>query len=405
MLNTELLAIFHCGFFAAIYITTALAIVVYHKNVKGTIPLVLVSLGSALAHILVFLLFTLAPDNRHLQIGLMSYYTWASPTIMLCIKEAISPGWLTWSRYFKLMSPFLVCTALCLITANINILYVAIGLTIVATIASFVRLNKEIAIHEQLIKEYFTDLESFGNGWIKGFMYFQIATVFCMSSFLFWRNTYFEIFWNYLMTAFWIYFLIRCKQQHYFSRQVPDVILSNNSENVEQVAADDSPTTAEAAEKGDANQGNAPQSSEPTPEKYAIVQTTLDFIEKRLKDIDDNVFYSNANISLVTLAQLVGTNRTYMSGYFRAKNTTFWDYVNTKRCNHAIELMKANNSISMQDLSQLCGFRTSNCFRTTFTTIYGTNPSSYKKIIMTENAASKDGKGKDADKDIVKENK
>ncbi len=373
MFNTEYLAIFHCGFFAALYIVVALAIVVYHKNVKGTTPLALVSLSSALAHIFLFLILLLAPDNQYVQAGLSSYFTWASPTIMLCIKEAINPGWLTWSRYFKLMSPFVVCTLLSLFTANIYILYIATTFTILATIACFIRLNKEIAVHERLIKEYYTDLESFGNGWIKGFMFFQIATVLCMSLFLFWNNTYFKIFWNYLMAAFWIYFLIRCKEQHYFSRQIPkeiqDAVAESKAEN----------ETAAIADNKEAMSAEA----EPSTEKHVMVQSTFDYIEKRLNDLDDNVFYSDTNISLISLAQMVGTNRTYMSVYFRAQKTTFWDYVNTKRCNHAIELMKKNKSISMNELSQKCGFRTTNCFRTTFTTLYGSNPSSYKKMLLT----------------------
>ena len=353
---TEILSIFHNGLFAGYYICAAIAIIVHHKELKGTKPLAWVSFASAFAHVFSFLLLQFAPDNQYLLVGLASYYTWASPSIMYCIKEATTPGWLTLKRYAIYMCPFAICTFLCLVTGSQTALIIETALAFYYTIFCFFKLNKDVMEHERRIKEYFTDLESYGHGWIKGFIYFQIITSICLFLFLFYHNEYFNIFWNYLMAGYWSYFLVRSKIQRYYSLQVPEVVTEK------------------------------PIEENPQPEtkidKSGIVPSTIVYIEKRLNDLGDEIYYNNSNLTLVSLAQMVGTNRTYMSVYFRAKNTTFWDYVNNKRCDHAIELMKKDQTIPIIELAQLCGFRTVNCFRTTFTTIHGTNPSTYKKTMI-----------------------
>lgn len=386
MFSIESLTSFHCGLFFMFYVIVALAIHVYHKDIKSTISLLLVSLSSALAHFCAYLINEISPDNMQLHLGLMSYCTWASPTIMLCIKEALSNGWLTWNRYLRYISPFLVGTIICITTSSTTVLYILIGLSIFSTIYCTIILNKGIDMREKLVKEFFTDIESFGHGWVKSFMYFQILTSVCTIVLFSWHNLAFNIFWNYIQAAFWLFFLLKCKEQHYYSTQIPDDVkpafddLDKEMESAgRHIFSGNTEAKAETTTVGNENQ------EESSSDKNVMSQDTLDYLEKRLADLEADKCYLDDSLNLNSLAQAIGTNRTYMSMYFRLKKTTFWDYINNKRCQYAIELMKERPNITMAELFPLCGYKTENCFRTSFSSIYGKTPFAYKRAMRLGN--------------------
>ena len=386
MFSIDSLTSFHCGLFFMFYVIVALAIHVYHRDIKSTISLLLVSLSSAIAHLFAYLINETDPGNMHLHLVLMSYCTWASPTIMLCIKEALSNGWLTWKRYFRYISPFMLGTLVCLVTANTTVLYFLIGLSIFSTIYCTIILNKGIDKREKLVKEFFTDIESFGHGWVKSFMYFQILTSVCFILLFSWHNLAFNIFWNYVQAAFWLFFLLKCREQHYYSTQIPEDVkpeFDNLDKEIESAGLQILSSSTEAEPKA-TNIGNE-SNEENSSDKNIISQETLDYLEKRLSDLEVEKCYLDDTLNLNSLAQAIGTNRTYMSMYFRLKNTTFWDYINNKRCLYAIELMKKRPNITMAELYPLCGYKTENCFRTSFSTIYGKTPFAYKRAMRLGN--------------------
>lgn len=380
MMNSQSLLDFHCGLFAAFYLVVGLALWLYHRETKGAIALALVSAAAGLAHIFSFLINGLAPEANNLQLGLAAYYTWAPPTLMLCIKEAISPGWLTWEKWARYVSPFMVGTLICLFTESLYTLYILIGLDVFATVWSTSILRKGIDQREKLVKEFFSEVETFGHGWVKGFLYFQIATSLCLFFLNLNINPELIILWNYVQAVFWLYFLLKCRQQRYYSTQIPDdfkkdfdeldEIIDNKS-----IKINESTTSSETTEEGN---------TEPTMDKTMISQDTLDYIEKRLKNLEEEKRFTDETLNLTSLAQAVGTNRTYMSVYFRIKNTTFWDYINRKRCEYAIDLMRIHQNITMAELSHMCGYKTENCFRSSFTTLYGKTPFVYKREIKAK---------------------
>ena len=374
---------FHYGLFTGYYLIVALAIYVfYHSsdNTRGTLPLALVSLSSALAHILGYIKIEGFPDSLTFHVGLAAYCTWASPTIMLCIKEAITPGWLSWGKWFRYISPFMLGTLLCAITANIYILYVLVGLAIFSTVYCTIILQKSIDIREKLVKEYFTDIDSFGHGWVKVFMYYQILTSICLLLLFMFGKPYQVIIWNYIQAAFWLYFLLKCKEQRYYSTQIPEDI-KKDFDQIEETSTKGQKEESEPRNGSDSDQDGDKGLNN---DKTVISQETLEYLEKRLSELEEEKTYLDDTLNLTSLAQIVGTNRTYMSVYFRTKNTTFWDYINNKRCEYAIELMKQRPNITMAELSHLCGYKTENCFRSSFSTLYGKTPFAYKREIRAK---------------------
>lgn len=360
-MNGEYLtACFHCGLFTAFYCVAGYALFLYHRETKGALALALVSVASGSAHLFRFFFMALAPDNPNIALALAAFYTWAPPTIMLCIKEAVTPGWLTWNTWARYLSPFMLGTIICFFVASTYIVYILIGLDIFATLWCVHILRKQVIAREKRVKEYFTDIDTFGHTWVNGFMYFQVASSLLLIPLFYIDNLTVGIIWNYIAAAYWLYFLLKCRQQRLYSALIPEDIRTD-------------------LEKQEENQ------TEPTMDKLMISQDTYDYIEKRLLELENQEFYLDSSLNLTTLAQIVGTNRTYMSVYFRTKGTTFGDFVNGKRCEHAIDLMKLHPNITMAELSRLCGYKTENCFRTSFSSIYDKTPFVYKREVLHKN--------------------
>ena len=351
------LSLFHCGFFAAFYLVVALAIYIYHREVKGALMLAVVSILSGLAHIASALTFTFDPYNPHYLLAIGAFCSGTSPIIMMCIKEAISPDWLTRKRLLIHLSPFILGAILCLIFGNKYILYCFMVYGTLYTITSAIYYWKGIDRREQAVKEYFTDIDSFGHGWVKNFIIFQII---CSIGFFFlleFLTVPINIAWNYIMACYWLYFALKCKEQRYFSTQIPADIV----EIIEEVEEKE----------------NKKEKEEPA--KYFLPSDKMELIETRLAEITERELFTNENLTLASLAQEVGTNRTYLSSYFHLKNTTFYDYINGLRCNYAIEQMKKSPSRSVSELSRLSGYKTENSFRSAFQTIYNQTPAAYKR--------------------------
>lgn len=91
--------------------------------------------------------------------------------------------------------------------------------------------------------------------------------------------------------------------------------------------------------------------------KLGIVLQDL-FITKKI--------YLNPKLKLSDVAMLAGTNRTYLSNYFNQElSTTFYDYVNGMRLDHAEELL-IHSSDSQTLIAEQSGFNSLSTFRRQF---------------------------------------
>lgn len=88
--------------------------------------------------------------------------------------------------------------------------------------------------------------------------------------------------------------------------------------------------------------------------------------------------YLNPELTCADLAKAVGTNRTYMSMWFREHGTTFNDYINTLRLKYAEHLMRTTDD-NILTIASKCGFNHPNSFRNVFKEYFGCTPKDYKK--------------------------
>jgi AraC-like DNA-binding protein len=110
---------------------------------------------------------------------------------------------------------------------------------------------------------------------------------------------------------------------------------------------------------------------EPSLKEKSVSTVDLAQIEQLLKEhCVDKQLYLQHELSLLQLAQIIGTNRSYLSHYFSRQGITYNIYINNLRVNHFIsryqELAATGQAIVAQDLAQESGFRSYSTFGRAF---------------------------------------
>lgn len=103
-------------------------------------------------------------------------------------------------------------------------------------------------------------------------------------------------------------------------------------------------------------------------------------IERRLKPLcEDKLLFLNPDFTLEMLTLRLGINRTYLSMYFRKRETTFYQYINTLRVEYAYKLMQEEPHLSIRKVVERSGFRSQTTFRKMFLEVMGCLPSEVRK--------------------------
>lgn len=120
-----------------------------------------------------------------------------------------------------------------------------------------------------------------------------------------------------------------------------------------------------------------PEESYPEPirlQEYPTLIARIDAVMER-----ENLFLK-PELSLVSLAEHIGSNRTYVSKAIKdAKGCNFSDYVNRYRLEYALKLLKRTpkESIIIQNIAIQCGCGSIQTFYRYFKMLYGITPSQW----------------------------
>ncbi len=110
-------------------------------------------------------------------------------------------------------------------------------------------------------------------------------------------------------------------------------------------------------------------------------------IEDKLNSLmETEKIYLRKNINLADLAEMIGTNTTYLSQYINNQlKTNFNDYINSQRINEACRLFRSNSSLkySVDQIADMVGFSSRTTFYTTFKKFTGITPAFFQKYILT----------------------
>ncbi len=81
---------------------------------------------------------------------------------------------------------------------------------------------------------------------------------------------------------------------------------------------------------------------------------------------EEEHLYLNPKLTIMDLAQAIGTNRTYISNYLnKVLGTTFFDYVNQYRLSYAEQLLR-QTKMSIEEIADRSGFNSRSTFRRAF---------------------------------------
>ena len=111
--------------------------------------------------------------------------------------------------------------------------------------------------------------------------------------------------------------------------------------------------------------------TEPSPKEKEASTVDLEQIERLLNEhCVATQLYLQHELSLLQLAQTIGTNRSYLSQYFSRKSITYNTYINNLRINHFIsryqELTAAGQNVVAQQLASESGYRSYSTFSLAF---------------------------------------
>lgn len=123
------------------------------------------------------------------------------------------------------------------------------------------------------------------------------------------------------------------------------------------------------------------EDDKPAAERPADTTTPIDRELQRL--CAEEKIYLNPELSCNDLAKAVGTNRTYMSLWFREHGTTFNDYINSLRLKQAEHLLRTTDE-NILTIGSRSGFNHPNTFRNVFKEYFGCTPKDYRKKLKEE---------------------
>ena len=112
-----------------------------------------------------------------------------------------------------------------------------------------------------------------------------------------------------------------------------------------------------------------PETQQPTA---APVTIDLDYIEQQLKEYCvAQQLYLQHDITIEEMAQVIGTNRSYLSQYFSRQGITYNIYINNLRINHFVsryqEVAASGQPFKVQQLAVESGYRSYSTFSRAFT--------------------------------------
>jgi len=97
----------------------------------------------------------------------------------------------------------------------------------------------------------------------------------------------------------------------------------------------------------------------------------------------DTQLYLQHDLSLLQLAKVIGTNRTYLSQYFSSQDMTYNAYINNLRVKHFVSLFRDavvdKRSFSAQQLAQKSGFHSYRTFSDAFKRMTGQSVTAWMK--------------------------
>ena len=107
----------------------------------------------------------------------------------------------------------------------------------------------------------------------------------------------------------------------------------------------------------------------------------LDTLPRQLTELMSRErLFLQPNLKITDVAERLHTNRTYVSRVLKEQlDTTFADFINRQRIDHACRLMKQQPDLSAPDVATMSGFSSQSSFYRNFKKYMGCSPTDYQE--------------------------
>lgn len=116
------------------------------------------------------------------------------------------------------------------------------------------------------------------------------------------------------------------------------------------------------------------------------LQKKFEMIEKKLRECcEEKQMYLRPELTRDVLCEEINVNRNTLSAYFHVNKTSYYQYVNSLRIEHACSLLRRNDGkVSAKEIAQKSGFGNYRTFLNVFKEYKGCNPSEYMQKVKSE---------------------
>ena len=278
-------------------------------------------------------------DDKYWSMLMTSIDTTVVPVYGFILFELCRPGRLTWRSMTLQELPFVVVLLLFAATGKDTFYYIQVALSGIYGVTYACWVLIEVPKYHRWLKENFSYNKNINLHWLRAVMlsFFAILWIWLMSS-IFFYTTATTTFYMLSVLALWplICFFL------YKHESVIDEL-------------------------------HPIEESQGEPQELSEIGAKI----HRLFIVDK--IYLNPRLKLSDIAKLIGTNRTYLSQYFnREANSTFFDYVNNLRIEHALKLLLETN-LTLENIAEQSGFCSKSTFHRTFNNRYGCTPTNFRK--------------------------